>query len=128
MTAGQHQRTTRNLQRLCQQLIYHQDKPPLATPADFRSIFGADPDTCAIIWHKIEHRIKQLFQKFSDVSLKHLLWGLYFLNHYCTERLASATFRTTPKTFRKWSKMIVIQISHLYKTEVSARTIISCHY
>jgi hypothetical protein len=91
--------------------------PQISSSSSFRYIFGADPDTCATIWIKIQQQIAGT--GFQNVIVEHLLWALYVLKQYGTEIMMAAIFQTNPKTFQKWSKVIVIQISKLHSSEVS---------
>ena len=73
----------------------------------FRSLFGATPRVCSIIWHEMILKLP------TSVEGKHLFRGLLFLKVYSTEEVHSAICGTTVKTFRKWSLKIVTIIYNL---------------
>lgn len=71
----------------------------------FESFFGIEPLICQIIWDLIAPSIRVL--ELRNFKRVHLLWGLHFLKVYSSEKVMAATFKTTPKTFRRYAKLAV---------------------
>lgn len=83
---------------------------PLSTSLDcFSTFFGVAPFICELIWEKIALAAQVL--DYNGFSMMHLLWGLHFMRVYGSEKQMATTFRTTPKTFRKWAKLAIKLIS-----------------
>ena len=77
----------------------------------FRASFGTSPFVCSILWNMI---------KGSEGSLpKHLLWSLFYLKTFSTERVCASFFRVTEKTFRKWVMIFIKKIGNLTDKVVS---------
>ena len=53
-------------------------------------------------------------QDFDTLSKKHLLWGLYFLKCYPTDRVGAVFVKSSVKTFKKWSKYAVDHVALLF--------------
>ena len=56
----------------------------------FTAFFGVDPLLCHLIWTTLAPSIITLGMT-SSYEKKHLLWGLYFMRVYATERVMAAT-------------------------------------
>lgn len=80
----------------------------IAANQRFISLFGLDDVTCQQFWNT-------LIQGGFCLSCqpKRLLWTLYFLKCYPTERNASVMLNIDEKTFRKWVWYVIEEISTL---------------
>ena len=82
----------------------------------FRAFFGASPEVCSQLWDHLSpsETINRLARP------KHLLWALIFLKVYASESVL-CTLVSCPdeKTFRKWTRIFVDEISYLENSIVS---------
>ena len=82
----------------------------------FRAFFGASPEVCSQLWDHLSpsETINRLARP------KHLLWALVFLKVYASESVL-CTLVSCPdeKTFRKWTRVFVDEISYLENSIVS---------
>ena len=87
----------------------------------FRSYFGTSPVICAILWQMIVDA-----EPLKRGAMKgHLLWALVFLKVYANKSaLCALVGLPNKKTFCKWTKYMINQISWL-KSDV-ASLIINC--
>ena len=85
--------------------------------SSFRAVFGVCSDVAAIVFQAIvsDARNQKGFKTFSE---KHLLWGLYLLKCYPTDRVGSLFAGSSIKTFAKWSKHAVNHIAALFSKKV----------
>lgn len=81
----------------------------------FKSTYGANHEVCSITWELLSVHKK----KPCKASPKHLLWGLILLNTYATESFLAGICGVTPKTYRKWSWLMIDSINQLYSRVVS---------
>ena len=72
----------------------------------FRGLFGVSTKVCGVLWVEIN-------QPTTKMEKKHLLWALFFLRHYCGERINAHIFQTSEKTYWKWTWLIVELILEL---------------
>lgn len=68
----------------------------------FSAWFGTDPQTCAILWEKLNYYGWLDYAGIRGTHPKHLLWSLMFLKCYATEAVHSANVGVDEKTYRKW--------------------------
>jgi hypothetical protein len=78
----------------------------------WRATFGAPPQICCDIWHRISPETTMP----NGVQYDHLLWGLLQMKLYPSEPSACAIAAgcgeaPDEKTYRKWSKLFVSAIS-----------------
>ena len=86
--------------------------PPTTAAVRFRYLFGVPPEVCTLLYRQIADVVVFVHGE-RGFKPKHLLWGLYFLRAYNAE-IPMATFcQTSHATFRKWSVIVVTQISAL---------------
>ena len=84
----------------------------------FRSLFGVSSQVCAVLWYYL-YRYGTVHSKRGS-SPRHLLWTLMFLKIYGNEEtLASLAGGVDCKTYRKWIKIVVEDISRLKQYLVS---------
>ena len=83
----------------------------------FREHFGCDPEVVSYLWTSIRKKAKPCISGSRPV---HLLWALLFMKVYCIESvMCSLCGGVDEKTFRKWSKIFVIEIAQFAPKEVS---------
>ena len=58
----------------------------------------------------------------SDVTIRHLLWTLYFLRVYPSQHVLTTTLNTTIKTFNKYCVQVLAGLSEAYDDVVSQLT------
>lgn len=75
----------------------------------FWAHFLVSCDTCLNSWKRLEETIRSGFYPY------HLLWALLILKVYASKSVCSLSVGTTEKTFRKWSGIVIIQISNLLR-------------
>ena len=81
---------------------------PKSCNRKFRSFFGASSKVCALLWHFVD------LSEYPSAAPKHLLWALLFMKIYSTEDIhASMAGGVDPKTFRKWTWIVVRAIADL---------------
>jgi hypothetical protein len=78
---------------------------------EFRSLFGVGPAVCADLWWRCKLPAR--------TEPKHLLWALLFLGVYVSEDVLCSITKTSRKTFRKWSWLVVGLIAGEAKHVVS---------
>lgn len=82
----------------------------------FRSNFKYSPSRCAYIYSRIVEK--------SEIPMgyepKHLLWTLYFLLTYATERRMCCFFKADRKTIRKFTWPTISAIASLHRQYVSS--------
>jgi hypothetical protein len=90
----------------------------------FKSFFGVTVEVCTILFLNLLAKFeavtleddRKFLRRFSE---KHLLWALFFLKVYSTERVAASMLDTTEKTYRKWSHALIEEIAKLLNSMVS---------
>ena len=82
----------------------------------FRSSFGTECETCALIWNLVRNKPRGCHQK-------HLLWALMFLKTASTNELLASNFDCTEKTLRKWVWFFVKSISMMKRYVVCYNSI-----
>lgn len=70
-------------------------------------LFGVSPLIASMAWDEIRTMLPE------KCVPRHLLWGCLFLKVYGTETVHSSIVGTDPKTFRKWSWLIVKALANL---------------
>ena len=80
----------------------------------YKQFFGLSPELTSLVWDlltnpKIHVRLLP----------KHLLWALMFLKQYTNEGVLSGLAKVSPKTFRKWVRIVVHGLSSWYESFVS---------
>jgi hypothetical protein len=88
--------------------------------ADWMAHFGTMPDQCVWIWNNLDP-CKTIGKA---AQCCHLLWALYFLRVYPTEKtgrsaVAHSSGTVVEKTWRKWTQDFVEAISYLESRVVS---------
>ena len=82
----------------------------------FKAFFKVSPKLASKIWYLLhKHTRMPLLTK-----PRHLLWALFFMNDYGSERIQSRVLGCDPKTFRKY---VWPMIGYIYTLR---RTIVSC--
>ncbi len=76
----------------------------------FKSLFGCTPEVLHACWRLL---IQHTDIKKTKAQPIHLLWCCLFLKEYGKESIHSMTARTTEKTFRKWTWLMIHFISDL---------------
>lgn len=86
-------------------------------PSSFRAVFGV---CSTVVWKVFEAIISDAKSQkgFETFAEKHLLWGLYLLKCYPTDRVGSLFAGCSIKTFKKWSKHSVDHIAGLFSKKV----------
>ena len=81
----------------------------------FCDYFGCNFDTAVALW--------VLLTKHADIgkaTVEHMLWALLFMKVYSIESvMCGLVGHPDPKTFRKWTKLMIEQISSLQEFLVS---------
>lgn len=90
------------------------------TVEKYSSLFGCSALICAIIWQRVVAHFFPLFLH-KKTSPKHLLWMLYYINHYPTEDAMEAIFHADRKTIRTWIWYMLERVAQLVHTEVSTK-------
>ena len=90
------------------------DEQPKTFPVTFRSHFGTTINICYQLIN--DHRILDAVKCSRP---KHLLWALLLLKQYSIEHVLVSQCNTTRKTFRKWTWVIIEEISNLESSLVS---------
>ena len=82
----------------------------------FRAHFGVDHFGCVDLW------VSLLTRDFlpRKSTLYHLLWALMFMKLYSTEKVLSRLAGTTPKTYRKWTWLMLLATGKLRPYVVSS--------
>lgn len=88
--------------------------------ADWMAHFGTMPEQCVWIWNELN----PCRTMGKSAHPRHLLWALYFLRVYPTEKMgrsavAESTGHVDEKTWRKWTQIFVKAISFLESRVVS---------
>ena len=78
----------------------------------FVEAFGLPTRLIYLIWRKCIFPPK--------TKPKHLFWALFFLRHYPTANELGQTFKTCPKTMKKWVWPVLRGIAALYGEMVSS--------
>ena len=82
---------------------------------DFRDYFGCNFDTAVALW--------VLLTKHADIgkaTVDHMFWALLFMKNYGIESvMCGLVGHPNPKTFRKWTKYMIEQMSSLQEFLVS---------
>lgn len=73
----------------------------------YRSLFGVTPEIASVAWNEIEENLPR-----ACIPL-HLLWCCLFLKVYGSEAVHCTIVNVDPKTFRKWSWIVVSALSSL---------------
>ena len=93
---------------------------PLTTASlRFKAAFGISVEVCIVLWNKY-------IENFPNATLKHLLWGVYFLKTYPKESVAAALFVTSEKTYHKHTRIVVERIASLAASVVSKEFVYLC--
>jgi len=75
----------------------------------YRAHFGTSLSVTAALWNQLMQHGERT-RRFSPAKL---LWALYFLKTYTSEDVASSFFHCSPKTYRKWTWIVIQSISQL---------------
>ena len=76
----------------------------------FRSVFGAGPNICSIVWGMIISQTTLV----NGAMPVHMLWAFMFMKLYCSESVLSALAGGVhEQTFRKWAWYFVEEIANL---------------
>ena len=70
---------------------------------DWHHHFGVSIDTCCKLWYLCEFPKK--------TKHKHVLWALMLMRLYDNNVTLSASVKCSPKTFSKWTKIVIEVIS-----------------
>lgn len=73
----------------------------------FIAYFGTSSLICTALWTLIKAALP------NGYHMKHLLWTLMWYKLYSTEDVLASIAKTTRKTFRKWVKIITLEIGEL---------------
>ena len=98
------------------------DHPPITANSQFRATFGVTPAICDIIWESIVHTVYSVM-RIHNFQPRHLLWGLLFLKQYGTERIMAQTCHASERTYRKWTKVVIVLIAGLMNQVVGSMII-----
>ena len=91
----------------------------------FLAIFGVTLNVAVQAFLEIADDA-QMATGFANFSEQHLLWGLYLLKCYPTDRVGAVFVGATVKTFIKWSKHAINHIATLYSQKVSRLVDLNC--
>lgn len=90
--------------------VFEAEESSVADDRRFRACFGASPGRCTDVWRMINP--VDIMPR--GVQPHHLLWALLFLKVYATETVLTAMVDSPDeKTFRKWCRLFVVEISWL---------------
>ena len=84
-----------------------ENKSPLTILSLFHQQFGVTPNVCAILWLKLKQN------RPFDFKHKHLLWTLYFLRHYPTQKVMKSWTGCCKVTISKVIWPIIDKLSQL---------------
>ena len=73
-----------------------------------KSLFGVSLVVLLQVWTHLANMESE-----NNLHPEHLLMGLYFLEVYPSEAVACGVFWVTPKTWRKWTKIVIEEIASL---------------
>ena len=86
----------------------------------FRAYFGCNFDTAVALWVLLTRHAE-----IGKAKVEHMFWALLFMKNYGIECvLCGLVGHPDPKTFRKWTKFMIEQMSTLQEFLVSYITIL----
>ena len=86
-----------------------QERPGMVSNRRWRSLFGASPLVCSILWGHIDPPNNRALPP--NAEIKHLMWALIFLRDYNVEENHSLLTGVDEKTHRKWQWLFVDEIA-----------------
>lgn len=91
--------------------------------SSFEAVFGVN---ALVAWRVFEELFPNVNSEkgFETFAEKHLLWGLYFLKCYPTDRVGAVFVRSSVKTFKKWSKHSINHVAALFHKKVRSACVL----
>lgn len=93
---------------VCKAALRIVGRTKVSNTADFDRVFVSCFGMCAFLCVQVWEEISQKLPK--NAEIVHLLWGLAHLKVYGTEDTMASWLCTTRKTYRRWVKLIVVQL------------------